>query len=108
MTFVNSIQKWFGVEFGGSLYLPDGWFGRPYDNQHILTAISETEDSLIITLDHKIVLCFEGLRAVDATSRELVLGPFTKLRFEWEDAKGGQRVTKEYESGVAKIVAAPG
>ncbi len=108
MSFTSTVQKWFSVEFGGSLHLPDGWFGRPYDNQHILTSISENRNEFSITLDYKLVLTFEGLQSVKAVNRELVFGPFRILRFEWVDIKEGHRHIKDYRGGEAKIVLAPG
>jgi hypothetical protein len=108
MSFASNVQQWFNVEMGGSLHLPDGWYGRPYDNQHMLTAINESGSDLSITLDYNLILSFEGLQSVAPTSRELVFGPFSKLRFEWMDAQDGRRRTKDYSGGEAKIVSAPG
>lgn len=109
MSFTNTIQRWFKEELGGSLLLPDGWYGRPYDNQHALTSVDETGEALTVILDRKLTLRFEGLKSVEGRKGELVFGPFDKLRFDWEtygtDAKRG---TMEYQTGEAKIVSAPG
>lgn len=109
MSFTNTVQQWFKDEWGGSLFLPDGWYGRPYDNQHALTSVEETGEDLTILLDGKLKLRFEGLKSVEARKGELVFGSFAKLRFDWEtygaDIKHG---TKEYLAGEAKIVSAPG
>jgi hypothetical protein len=106
MPFTNTVQQWFKAQMGGSLYLPDGWYGRPYDNQHILTSIDEAGNDFTLTLDHDLVLQFKGLQAVNPTARELIFGPFSKLRFEW--GEDGRRLTKEYDGGEVKIVSAPG
>ena len=109
MSFTNTIQRWFKEEWGGSVLLPDGWYGRPYDSQHVLTSVDEAGEALTVTLDGKLTLHFEGLKSVEARKGELVFGAFDKLRFDWEtygtDLKRG---TKEYRSGEAKIVSAPG
>jgi hypothetical protein len=109
MSFANTVQRWFRDEWGGSLLLPDGWYGRPYDNQHALTSVDGTGENLTVILDRKLTLQFEGLKSVEARKGELVFGPFDKLRFDWEsygtDLKRG---TKEYQAGEAKIVSAPG
>jgi hypothetical protein len=102
------VQQWFNAQFGGSLFLPDGWYGRPYDNQHMLTSIDEDGDDLSITLDNRLMLHFKGLRAVTPTDRELIFGPFRKLCFESDSVGGGSRLTKEYSGGEVKIVTAPG
>ena len=109
MSFTNTVQQWFKDEWGGSLFLPDGWYGRPYDNQHALTSVEESGNVLTIVLDRKLTLRFEGLKSVKAQKRELTFGPFEKLRFDWEsfeaDAKRG---IKEYQDGKVKIITGPG
>src|SRR5215213_70194 len=64
------IERWFKEELGGTLVLPDGWYGRPYDNVHTLTKLDETADSLTLALDHKLSLHFEGLERVEARAME--------------------------------------
>ena len=109
MPFTDIIQKWFTDKWGGSLVLPDGWYGRPYDNQHALTSIDESGEALTVVLDQKLTLHFEGLKSVEVRERELVFGPFDKLRFEWKAyGTGGEHGVKEYETGEVKIVLAPG
>jgi hypothetical protein len=80
MRFADIIQKWFKDEWGGSLVLPDGWYGRPYDNQHSLTSIDELGEALTLVLDQKLTLRFENLNSVEVRNRELVFGPFDKLK----------------------------
>jgi|SRR5579859_374882 len=108
MTFTNTVQRWFKDEAGGSLFLPDGWYGRPYDNWHALTSIEESGNTLTIILDQKLTLRFDGLKSVKAQKRELTFGPFEKLRFEWEGF-GTDRVrgSKEYQTGEVKILTGP-
>ena len=108
MSFTETVQSWFKDEWGGSLLLPDGWYGRPYDNQHALTSIEESGDTLTIVLDRKLTLRFDGLKSVKAQKRELIFGPFEKLRFDWESfGTDGNRGTKEYQTGEAKILTGP-
>lgn len=106
MPHASTVQQWFNAHMGGSLYLPDGWYGRPYDNQHLLTSIAEAGNELSMTLDRNLMLKFEGIQAVNSTVRELIFGPFSKLRFEWSE--NGKRLTKEYYGGEVKIVSPPG
>ena len=108
MNFTAVVQKWFEDEWGGSLMLPDGWFGRPYDNQHLLSSITESGGVFTVILDQNLVLRFKGLKFVRPGNRELVFGPFDHLRFEWEPAEGGKRLTNVYQGGEVKIVSAPG
>ena len=108
MSIKTIVQTWFAENFGGSLFLPDGWYGRPYDNQHNLTSIDENRDSVVIVLDNRITLQFVGLHAVKPAARELVFGPFAKLRVEVDSIGDGRRTLREYGSGEVKIVSAPG
>ena len=104
MTFSTTIQQWFDAEWGGSMILPDGWFGRPYDNQHALTSVTEEGDELTLILDEILHLRFEGLQSVHVEGSELILGPFENLRFEWTPYGGGKLTTKDYRDGEVKIV----
>jgi len=105
MRFTSTVEGWFKDELGGTLLLPDGWYGRPYDNQHSLTSIDEADDTLTIILDHKLTLRFDGLESVKVQGRDLIFGPFAKLRFDWEGfGNDGSRGTKEYRTGDVKIV----
>ena len=109
MQFKDIIQQWFKDEWGGSLILPDGWYGRPYDSQLSLTAVDESGNSMTLVLQKKLKLHFEGLTAVERHNRDLVIGPFGRLRFEWESfGNDGSHGVKDYQSGEVKIVAAPG
>jgi hypothetical protein len=102
------IQEWLKSKRAGSLLLPDGWFGRPYDNQHILTFIREVDEVLILVLDDRVTLRFEGLKSVKENGPNLVLGSFDKccLMLERGDAKGIE--IKEYGAGEIRIMSTPG
>jgi hypothetical protein len=108
MTFIDETRKWFSREWGGSLILPDGWFGRPYGAQHSLTDVRLTSDGFELLLDDNLVLRFAGLKSVRATGRELTFGPFASLQFTWTPFGGGSPSLQEYGPGEVKIVAAPG
>lgn len=90
------------------MILPDGWFGRPYDNQHTLTSVNEAGDKLTLVLDENFRLTFTGLKAVECLSKELTLGPFDHLNFEWTPYGGGELRTTGYRSGEVRIVVSPG
>ena len=104
MSFANTVQTWFDTEWGGSMVLPDGWFGRPYDNQHALTSVEQDGDTLTVVLDEILRLRFEGLGSVHAGKHELIFSQFDKLCFEWTPYGGGKLTTQEYAGGEVKIV----
>ena len=108
MIFEGAIKDWFDKEWGGSLVLPDGWFGRPYDNQHSLTLCEESADKLSLALDEHLLLTFYGLSNVALEGRDLVIGPFERLSFEARPYGGGATKNKEYNGGIVKLVTAPG
>jgi hypothetical protein len=109
MSHVAIILDWFSKKTGGSLYLPDGWFGRPYDNIHQISSINETKSGNIqLVLDENIFLYFVGLEKAQQDSRDLILGPFDTLFFEWKDPQNNSQMTKEYCSGEVRIISHPG
>jgi hypothetical protein len=108
MEHVRAIQLWFDEYRSGTLVLPDGWHGRPYDNQHRLTHVADSDATIVLVLDDRLRLTFSGLANVDANEHELVLGPFDALRFDWETwDEPSERRTEEYGAGTARIVRFP-
>jgi hypothetical protein len=109
MPFEVAIRGWFEKEWGGSLVLPDGWFGRPYDNQHALTSYEDSGEEIALCLDDHLLLTFYGLSNVAQEGRDLVIGPFERLSFEARPYGGGNAAQrKEYQGGTVKLIAAPG
>lgn len=47
------------------LKLPNGWFGRPYDNRLSLVEVEIHDDALIIELDHPLHLIFHGIPTLE-------------------------------------------
>lgn len=91
------------------MLLPDGWYGRPYDNQHVITSIAESGETLTIVLDRKLTLHFEGLKSVESNQRELDFGVFDTMQFSWEGFGGvTQRGSRKYRGGEIKIVSGTG
>ena len=105
MSASETVRQWFAKEHGGGLILPDGWFGRPYDNQHQLTLIKHEDNTLTLVLDSRLMLMFEGLRGVKFQGHDLVLSEFTKLHCEFHsyDDAGSQHKT-QYSDGEVKFV----
>jgi hypothetical protein len=104
MEAIDTIRQWFGQFGEGSLQLPDRWYGRPYDNLHQLTSIVKTQDVVTLTLDSRLVLQFYGLKAAASQQKQLVIGPFDRLHFEWMHAGPNPlRGEQEYCDGVVTI-----
>jgi hypothetical protein len=98
------IQDWFFLN-RSSLILPDGWYGRPYDNLHELTKIDESDTQLTITLDGKLELCFSELKSLTERDGALVFADFKKLTCQFRSYDDPSKLrTCEYESGEVKLV----
>jgi len=63
--------------------LPDGWYGRPFDNLHHLTSVSELQGGVEVRLDgNDLLLRFKKLVSASSEGQDLVLAPFEELTFE--------------------------
>ncbi|MBI1355584.1 MAG: hypothetical protein GC160_14695 [Acidobacteria bacterium] len=95
MTAKSAIERWFNEKGYGGLMLPDGWYGRPFDNMHRLVSISERDGQLELFVDGpELVLRFEGLASVKKEGADLVLGPFVELA-----VVSSQTGTRVYKGG---------
>ena len=68
------------------LKLPNGWFGRPYENRLSLVKAEAHDDALIIELDHPLHLIFHGIPTLESKTDGLHLTDFNALVFEWKEA----------------------
>lgn len=65
--------------------LPTGWHGRPFDNMHRLTSVSQSENRLLIELESQQQLTFTGNVSVVDNASQLVLDGFDQLVFAWQE-----------------------
>ena len=87
------------------LKLPNGWFGRPYENRLSLVKAEAHDDALIIELNHPLHLIFHGIPTLESKTDGLHLTDFNALVFEWKEAKETQRPHRErYTSGEVHLV----
>ena len=87
------------------LKLPNGWFGRPYDNGLSLVEAEVRDDALIIEPDHPLRLIFHGIPTLESKANGLHLTNFDALVFEWKEVGGDQRPHREiYTSGEVYLV----
>jgi hypothetical protein len=103
MSYAQLVRQWFGREKRGGLVLPDGWYGRPYDNLHTLVSINEETGALAIDLDVGLMLHFTGLRSLQPRGRDLVFSKFDRLHFKWRGI-GSPGGTKDYSGGEVTLV----
>jgi hypothetical protein len=95
----GTIREWFRVNSCGGLVLPDGWYGRPFDNQHRLTSIKSAGEMLEVYLDgFSVVLSFDGLSDIHHEENDLVLTAFRRLL-----VKTDSHQTKTYAGGQVRL-----
>jgi hypothetical protein len=71
---LRTISAWFSDVLTASVELPDGWFGRPYDNMHRLTWSVERDDKLFLELDGRLHLILAGVEVLENGAGLLRLG----------------------------------
>jgi hypothetical protein len=104
----DTVENWFKREWGGSIIFPDGWFGRPYDNQHQLTQFNQTHQNIQIILDDRLVITFIDLESIKDEGDQLVFRGFIKCVFTWIEYGSNKEHLAEYFAGEVKIISAPG
>lgn len=101
---VGIVQKWFNKTGGGGLVLPDGWYGRPYDNLHRLTDIKSVGNVLRIELDDRLVLDFQKPITARIVDSNLLIEGFENLLFDWQEYGSNEKHSTNYSSGVVSFV----
>lgn len=107
-TWKTLIESWFRATGGGSLVLPDGWFGRPYDNIHRLTFLAIRPLWLILELDERLLLTVREPATVQQRDGELVISGFASCVLDRKEYGGERGYVKSYAGGEVKLVAPPG
>ena len=76
-----AIRHFFERHGVASLRLPDGWFGRPFDNWHQLSEVDLDGETLVITLDDFQVL---RVRTIDDVAIDSTTLRISVLDGTWE------------------------
>ena len=66
----KQVRRWFRRGHLPSLELPDGWFGRPYDNCHALSHLEVIGDRLLIGLDGQQLLVLTRPEVTNVTDSD--------------------------------------
>jgi hypothetical protein len=102
------IEEWFRATGGGGLVLPDGWFGRPYDNIHRLTFLAIRPLWLILELDERLLLTVRDPMSVRKTDAGLVISGFSYCVFDRKEYGGEGGKVQSYSSGEIRLVSPSG
>ncbi|GLI26444.1 hypothetical protein ARHIZOSPH14_06860 [Agromyces rhizosphaerae] len=79
---VATIRELFNQRGGASLKLPEGWFGRPFDNWHQLSDVELDGPVLVITVDDSQILRIRTAGRVTVEGRTLRV-PVTDGTWSW-------------------------
>lgn len=100
---VNWIKAYprFGLE------LPNGWFGRPYDNIHKITWHSERDSKLIIEVDNQLYLIFTKPLNYQSKESILILKDWTQFVFDRQGYGDMRAKCDVFKSGIVKLIGYP-
>lgn len=101
---MKTISRWFRKAKTATLMLPDGWFGKPYDNAHKLSHISVDNGELVLELDEHLRLRFRNVGDVRAGSSELSIDSFETLAFNWREYGTEATHNRTYTSGQVRLI----
>ncbi|QDG52177.1 hypothetical protein FIV42_15945 [Persicimonas caeni] len=97
-----------GAVFG--VILPDGWFGRPYDNMLKCTGLRRANDFVEISLNDWVEVRIEGKAEVQLTrgdghsGNQLEIGGFENAKFSYVPIGATTPVNEVYDSGQVVLV----
>lgn len=89
------------------LRLPDGWFGRAYDNLLTITSIDNVAEEICIEFSggEKLRVC--GTSNVERFENALVITGFTLLEWTWQLYGSTEQKRKVYSAGKVEFLAPP-
>lgn len=104
MSSEDVIANWFRYQGVGSVQLPDGWYGQPYDNQHRLTSVQRKSGVLVVELaSPDLILTFSGPVTVASADMQIEIDGFCLLV-----VTAPQASSKSYYFGQVIIARPPG
>ena len=102
--FMKEIERWNKNNKTFGLQLPDGWFGRPGDNQHRLTGSFDRDNKLILEFDSQLYLIFTKPIVIEKSNNDLVISNFEQLIFDYQGYGDMTPHAKNYKSGAVTLV----
>jgi hypothetical protein len=90
------------------LILPDGWFGRPYDNFFEVTSINTNNNTININFEKgKLKLNIISPNDIEINSDEILINEFKSCKFEWQEYGDDKTHENEYNKGTISFIARP-
>lgn len=82
MKSIAEIRKWVSERSSFYFFLPDGPYGRPFDNQYIIESIDLTDKGIGIKFNNDLVLYFTGEPEVIDEGCNLLITKYKMCYFE--------------------------
>ena len=98
------IRSHFDESANVGLVLPDGWFGRPYDNMSTLDAVIGEGDELSISLDTDNRILVRGDVSTSIDDAALTISGFSELIWSWRPSGSVEKREQIYASGEMRLV----
>jgi hypothetical protein len=99
------MEKWFEQNEVFGLKLPDGWFGRPYDNHHRITLLEDRKHKLLIEVDEQLFFLITKPIKCSHVDGDLVISDFKQVTFDRQGYGDMKPHCKVYDTGALTFVA---
>jgi hypothetical protein len=83
-TAASSIADWMAQVGAAGLVLPNGWFGRPYDELHRLTWLEPRANRVLLELDDRLLLILTNVSHVEVGKDRLTIGA-AQVVLDWQE-----------------------
>lgn len=94
MKSTEIVKQWVSKRSSFYFFLPDGPYGRPFDNQYLIEKIEETSDGFKIFFSDNLILQFIGNATIEDEGCNLLINNFNQCIFESNEYQ-----TKKYDQG---------
>ncbi len=84
MNYKKLVEEWSQKNQQFGLELPNGWFGRPYDNIHGITWTEDRKFKLLVEIDEQLLLIFTKTKQFEILEIEntLVFKGYLRCTFD--------------------------
>jgi len=84
MNNLDILEKWQNSNPVFGIILPTGWFGRPYDNHHEITWMTDRKYKLLIEVDEQLLFILTKTIQFEiiGDNNDLVIKNFNRLTFD--------------------------
>lgn len=108
-SMIDLVRQWF-EQVGQAVgpILPDGWFGRPYDNRFSLLSVQGSDEALTVCLSQSTSLIFERLQRVYVEDSDLIFEGFGTCVLRWKEYGGTGIRERRVDAGQVRLVAPVG